>query len=120
MCVERSEIMEQFFSDYKKLNIQNGVMFYNGMVIPVADYRAVQNIISSSDVGVLILRINRRRVAMVVDTLLGEIKATLHEIIEPATDLQKYSFLEGALRRESGIIHIINMDKLLGPVLPGR
>lgn len=121
ICIERSAVVEQLTCDRKTVSIDAKFLVYYGQVISLVDYRDPKNTFLKEQLQIVVLRVNQRKVALVVDELVGSLKAHFEEIIEPAKDLaDRYNFLDGALRRKNYVYYIINVSKLLGSVFPRK
>lgn len=92
-----------------------GLINIQGQVIPVLNIRKLFHL-PETEIGlndhIIIARTNSRRVAILVDNVLGVNTCNEQDIIGPDELFPGIEYLEGVVKLNNGIIYIYNLERL--------
>lgn len=93
-----------------------GIINYRGTVLPVIDIRSgfhlPQRDLRLSD-QFIIVQTAVRRIALLVDTVIGDIEKNPGDVIPPSDLIDGVEFLIGVIKLEDGVMLIPDLDKIL-------
>ncbi|HUY14650.1 MAG TPA: chemotaxis protein CheW [Terriglobia bacterium] len=114
--VQRIERMVEVTPLPKSPEIVNGVVNWQGKIIPVLDvrkrFRLPERETSLSDL-LIIGHTGVRSVALVVDSVTGVVERSANEITEAEKIVPNTKYLEGVAQLEDGMLFIHNLDRFL-------
>ena len=93
-----------------------GIIDVRGAVLPVVSlrkrFRLKQKKLQSSD-QLIIVRTHRRRMALLVDSIIDVLECGDEEIISADTILHGLDYVEGVVKTRSGMILVHDLDRFL-------
>lgn len=95
-----------------------GIINYKGTVLPVIDIRARFHLPETEirvDHQFIIARAARGPIALLADTVTGNIEKSSADIVPPSSLFDGVEFLKGVLRMDDGVMLIPDIDKILTP-----
>lgn len=96
--------------------IVRGIINYKGTVLPVIDIRSRFHLpgreIRLND-QFIIVRTAKRSIALLVDTVTGNIEKPTADVVPPSSFMKGVEFLDGVIKLEDGIMLIPDLDKIL-------
>lgn len=96
--------------------IVRGIINYKGTVLPVIDIRSRFHLpgreIRLND-QLIIVWTAKRPIALLADTVTGNIEKPAADVVPPSTVVEGVEFLAGVLKLEDGVMLIPDLDKIL-------
>ena len=96
------------------------VMFYEGRIIPLVDYRSPSSRGTVlTGVQLVIANVQHCRFALAVDCIKEHVSVDYAEICMPEGALADRcpSYLAGCIRRDGGEVYLVDLERLLGPAI---
>ncbi|MCP4155804.1 MAG: chemotaxis protein CheW [bacterium] len=93
-----------------------GIINYKGHVLPVIDIRPRFKL-EKKDVRLndqfVIFRTAKRSIAIITDTVTGDIEIPAENVVTPSQLVDDMAFLQGVIKRDDGVMLIPDLDKIL-------
>ncbi len=97
-------------------DIVRGIVNYKGTILPVIDIRSRFHLpgreIRLND-QFIIVRTAKRPIALLADTVTGNIEKPAADVVPPTDFMEGVEFLEGVLKLKDGVMLIPDLDKIL-------